>query len=135
MQAGINAKESARGEQHNSNVNSSEKKTLIRVLAMPRSQRDDYHPLSWEQQVVLMRLRTRYNRMHRTLKLVFSPICLCGQEDKTTEHFFFFTKMSPSQKYKRRCVACQHSTDDQTLRLQAGAGEDHLIYPPIGLIV
>ena len=49
MQAGINAKESARGEQHNSNVSFREKKTFIRVLAMPRSQRDDYHPLSREQ--------------------------------------------------------------------------------------
>ena len=34
---------------------------------------------------------------------------------------------------KRRCVACQHSPDDQTLRLQAGAGEDDVIHLPSGL--
>ena len=43
------------------------------------------------------------------------------------------TKMPPSQSYKRRCVACQHSPDDQTLRLQAGAGEDDVIHLPSGL--
>ena len=79
-----------RGEQHASNVSVSEKKTLIRVLTMPRSQRDDYHLLSLKQQVVLVRLRTRHNRlnnhMHGKLKLVPSPTCPCGQEDQTTEH-------------------------------------------------
>ena len=29
-------------------------------------------------------------------------------------------------------MACQHSPDDQTLRLQAGAGEDDFIHPPSG---
>ena len=43
------------------------------------------------------------------------------------------TKMPPSQSYKRRCVACQHSPDDQTLPLQAGAGEDDVIHLPSGL--
>ena len=43
------------------------------------------------------------------------------------------TKMPPSQSYKRRRVACQHSPDDQTLRLQAGAGEDDVIHLPSGL--
>ena len=38
------------------------------------------------------------------------------------------TQMPPSQCYKRRCVACQHSPDDQTLRLQTGAGEDDFIH-------
>ena len=40
------------------------------------------------------------------------------------------TKMPSSQRYKRRCVACQHFPDDQTLRLQAGAGEDDAIHLP-----
>ena len=35
--------------------------------------------------------------------------------------------------YKRRCVACQHSPDNQTLWLQAGAGEDDVIHLPSGL--
>ena len=43
------------------------------------------------------------------------------------------TKMPPSQSYKRRCVACQHSLDNQTLQLQAGAGEDDVIHLPSGL--
>ena len=34
---------------------------VIRTLTMPRSQRDDYHLLSREQQVVLARLRTGHN--------------------------------------------------------------------------
>ena len=38
--------------------------------------------------------------------------------------------MPPSQSYKRRCVACQHSPDDRTLRLQAEAGEDDVIRLP-----
>ena len=41
--------------------------------------------------------------------------------------------MSLSQSYKRRCVACQHFPNDQTLRLQAGAGEDDVIRLPSGL--
>ena len=41
--------------------------------------------------------------------------------------------MPPSQSYKRRRVACQHSPDDQTLRPQAGAGEDDVIHLPSSL--
>ena len=78
------------GEQHDNNVSFSEKKTLIRALTMPRSQRDDYHLLSREQQVVLVRLRTGHNRlnsrMHSRLKLAPSPTCPCGQADQTTDH-------------------------------------------------
>ena len=89
-QADIPAKEGARGEQHANNVSFSKKKTLIRELTMPRSQRDDYHLLSWKQQVILVRLRPGHNRlnnhMHRKLKLAPSPTCPCGQEEQTTEH-------------------------------------------------
>ena len=52
------AKQGARGEQHSNNVSFNEKKTLIKALTMPRAQRDDYHLLSREQQVVLVRLLT-----------------------------------------------------------------------------
>ena len=120
---------------HANNVSFSEKKTLIRALTMPRSQRDDYRLLSRKQQVILVRLRTGHNRlnshMHRILKLAPSPTCPCGQEDQTTEHVL--QKCPPSQSYKRRCVACRHFPDDQTLRLQAEAGEDDVIHLPSGL--
>ena len=43
------------------------------------------------------------NRLHRTLKLVSSPICLCGQEDKTAEHFFFLQRC-PLHKSTREDV-------------------------------
>ena len=72
-QENILAKEDARGEHLANNVSFSEKKTLVRVLTMPRSQRDDYHLLSRKQQVVLVRLRAGHNRlnshMHGKLKL------------------------------------------------------------------
>ena len=89
-QAGILTKEGATGEQHVNNVSFSEKKTLIRALTMPRSQRDDYHLLSRKQQVILVRLRTGHNRlishMLRKLKLAPSPTCPCGLEEQITEH-------------------------------------------------
>ena len=82
--ADILAKEGTRGEQHNK-VSFS-----IRALIMPRSLRDDYHLLSQEQQVVLVRLRTGHNRlnshMHHKPKLASSPTYPCGHEDQTTEH-------------------------------------------------
>ena len=89
-QVDILAKEGARGEQHANTVSFSEKKTLIRALSMPKLQRDDYHLLSWKQQVILVGLRTGHNRlnshMHCKLKLAPSPTCPCGQEEQTTEH-------------------------------------------------
>ena len=91
-QADIFGKEGARGEQRSNNVSFSKKKTPIRGLTMPRSQRDDYHLLSREQQVVLVRLRTGHNRLnsheHRKLKLASSPTFLCGQEDQTHSMFY-----------------------------------------------
>ena len=52
--------------------------------------RDDFHPATQEQQVVLMRLRTELNRlnscMHRELKLAPSPTCPWDQDDQDTEH-------------------------------------------------
>ena len=41
--------------------------------------------------------------------------------------------MPPLQSYKRRRVACQHFPDNQTLRLQTGAGENGIIHLPSGL--
>ena len=52
---------------------------------------------------------------------------------RRTNHRACSAKMPPLQSYKRRRVACQHFPDDQTLRLQAGAGEDDVIHLPSGL--
>ena len=104
-QVDILAKEGARGEQHADNVSFSEKKTLIRALTMPRSQRDDDHQLSRKQKVMLVRLRTGHNRlnnhMHSKLKLAPSPTCPCDQEEQTTEHFL---QICPLHKTTREDV-------------------------------
>ena len=52
---------------------------------------------------------------------------------KRKNHRARSTKMPPLQSYKRRHVACQHFPDNQTLRLQTGAGEDDIIHLPSGL--
>ena len=129
----IPAKEDARGEQHAKNVSFSEKKMSSERSQMPRSQRDDYHLLSWKHPVVLVRLCTGHNRlnshMHGKQAGILTNLPLWSRRPK---HRARTTKVPPSQSYKRRCVACQHSPDDQTLRLQAGAGED-VIRLPSGL--
>ena len=49
-----------------------------------------YHHLDRHGQVVLARLRSGHNKLnahiHRTLNIVPSPTCPCGEEDQTTEH-------------------------------------------------
>ena len=135
-QADILAKEGARGKQHANNVSFSEKKTLIRTLTMPRSQRDGYHLLSRKQQVVLVRLRTEHNRlnshMHRKLKLAPSPTCPCGQEEQTREHVL---QRCPLHKATREDVwpVSTSLTPKLDLLLQTGAGEDDIIHLPSGL--
>ena len=42
-------------------------------------------------------------------------------------------RVLPCSSLIARTVACQHFPDDQTLRLQAGAGEDDVIHLPSGL--
>ena len=56
--------------------------------------------------------------MHRKLNLVHLPLWSRRPNLRACS-----TKMPASQSYKRRRVACQHSPEDQTLQLQAGAGE------------
>ncbi|KAK7088755.1 hypothetical protein V1264_022638 [Littorina saxatilis] len=84
------AKEGAVEDQPENSVSFSEQKTIIKALMRPRTNRDDYHTLSREQQVKLIRLRTGHNRlnahMNRKFKLAPSPTCACGQEDQTAEH-------------------------------------------------
>ena len=62
------------------------------------------------------------SHIHLKLKLASSS--------RRLNHRACSTKMPPLQSYKRRCVACEHSPVDQTLWLQAGAGEGDFIYPP-----
>ena len=60
------------------------KRSLIRALHRQPKERDDYHLLSRDQQVILMRLRTGHNRLKKhlnRLKISASPVCPCGQED------------------------------------------------------
>ncbi|KAK7101835.1 hypothetical protein V1264_020159 [Littorina saxatilis] len=84
------AKEGAVEDQPENSVSFSEQKTIIKALMRPRTNRDDYHTMSREQQVNLIRLRTGHNRlnahMNRKFKLAPSPTCACGQEDQTAEH-------------------------------------------------
>ena len=130
------AKEGARGEHYVNNVSFSEKKTLIRALTKQKLQRDDYHLLSRKQQVILVRLCTGHNRlnshMHRKLKLA-PTLTNLPLWPRRADHGACFTKMPPLKSHKRRRVACQHFPDDQTLRLQTGAGEDDIIHLPSGL--
>ena len=84
------AKQGAQEDQPDNSVSYSEKKSLIRSLHRPHQERDDYHLLSREHQVILMRLRTGHNRlnahMNRKLKLAPTPSCPCGQEEQDTDH-------------------------------------------------
>ena len=51
---------------------------------------DDYHILTREEQVIILRLRTGHNRLNfhmcRKLKLAPSTACNCQQGDQTAEH-------------------------------------------------
>ena len=53
-------------------------------------EKDDYHQLRREEQVILLRLRSGHNRLNHhlatKLKLVPSPLCTCGAENQTAEH-------------------------------------------------
>ena len=53
-------------------------------------EKDDFHQLRREEQVILLRLRSGHNRLNHhmatKLKLVPSPLCSCGQENQTAEH-------------------------------------------------
>ena len=99
---------------------------------MPRSQRDDYHLLSREQQVVLVRLCNSRNRlnshMHHKLKLASSPTCLCQSVVKKTRPQSMFYKDASSTKLQEKMSNLSALPCNQTLQLQAGAGEDNFIY-------
>ena len=111
-------------------MSASVKRRLIRALTMPRSQRDDYHLLPRKQQVILVRLRTgQTEQSYARQTEAGTNLTLWSRR---TNHRARSTKMPPSKSYKRRRVASQHFPDDQTLRLQTGAGKDD-IHLPSGL--
>ena len=94
---------------------------------LQRTQRDDCHLFSSEQQVVLLKFHTGHIKvnsfMHRKLKL--GQVARVVKKTKSQSMFY---KDAPS--YKRRCVACQHSLEDQTLHLQTRLGEYSFINLP-----
>ena len=120
------AKEGARGEHHANNISFREKKTFIRALTIPRSQRDDYHLLSRKQQVVLMRLRTGHNRlnshMHGKQKLAQSPTCPVIKKTKLQSTFYKdapFTKLQEkmfglSTPLTTKLYGCKHGLQKTT---------------------
>jgi hypothetical protein len=62
----------------------------MKTMTKARTEKDDYHQLQREEQVVLLRLRSGHNRLNHhmatKLKLVPSPLCPCGLDNQTTEH-------------------------------------------------
>ncbi|KAK7098826.1 hypothetical protein V1264_003054 [Littorina saxatilis] len=64
-------------------------KTIIKNKRKTRAEKDDYHLLQREEQVVLLRLRTGHNRLNHhmatKLKLFPSPLCPCGK-NQTADH-------------------------------------------------
>ncbi|KAK7087559.1 hypothetical protein V1264_021593 [Littorina saxatilis] len=82
-------KEGASKEQFPSQLQYKEKKTIIKNKRKTRAEKDDYHLLQREEQVVLLRLRTGLNRLNHhmatKLKLVPYPLCPCGK-NQTAEH-------------------------------------------------
>jgi ribonuclease HI len=84
------AKQGTTKEQIESTLQYKEKKTMIKTKLKTRKERDDYHLLQREEQVLLLRLRSGHNRLNHhmatKLKLVPSPLCPCGKENQTAEH-------------------------------------------------
>ena len=84
------AKNGAADTQPEVNLTYHEKKTLIKTTFKGVTQRDDYHLLNREDQVILFRLRTGHNRlnhhMNKRFKLVPSAACICLEGDQTAEH-------------------------------------------------
>ena len=78
----------------------------------------------------------RHNRLnchlHWQLKLVPSPTCPSGPEDHATDQTLQRCPPPsfPPQGSMRRCVIRQHLDNNQTLQLQARAGQDQYIYHP-----
>ena len=84
------AKEGAKGIQIEQDMGYHEKKTIIKSNFRKSPGADDYHDLTREEQVILIRLRTGHNRLNfhmcKKLKMAPSTACNCQQGDQTVEH-------------------------------------------------
>ena len=84
------AKEGAKGVQIEEDLSYLEKRTIIKSNFKKSHKADDYHILTREEQVIILRLRTGHNRLNshmcRKLKLAPSTACNCQQGDQTAEH-------------------------------------------------
>ena len=94
-------KEGAAMTQHDNPITLAEKKTIIKHCFKTDEIHDNYHKLDRTGQVIILRLRTGHNRlnshMHKTIKLVQSPLCTCQIENQTADHILqdcpTFTKL------------------------------------------
>ena len=108
----------------------------LNYVQMISNKRDDYRLLSSEQQVVHVRLHTRKQTEQSCAPQTEADILTnLPLWSRRPNHRACSTKMPPSQSYKKRCVACQHSPDDQTIQLQAGAERTTSFISQAALIV
>ena len=84
------AKKGATLTQHDNPITFAEKKRIIKHSFKTKKIHDNYHKLDRAGQVIILRLRTGHNRlnshMHKTMKLVQSPLCTCQTENQTADH-------------------------------------------------
>ena len=84
------AKKGAAITQHDNPITLAEKKTITRHSFKTKKIHDNYHKLDRAGQVIILRLRTGHNRlnshMHKTMKLVQSPLCTCQTENQSADH-------------------------------------------------
>ena len=109
-----------------------ENKTLTRAALRQHTGMDDFHFLDRWQQVVVMRLRTGYNRlnahMFRKMKLAPPPTCNCSLGDQTVGHNILQRCPLLQTARPKNYVANSSPATHQTLRQQGGTGEDGHIH-------
>ena len=84
------AKKGATMTQHDNLITLAEKKTILKHSFKTKNIHDNYHKLDRAGQVIILCFHTGHNRlnshMHKTMKLVQSPICTCQTENQTADH-------------------------------------------------
>ena len=84
------AKKGAAMTQHDNPITLAEKKTIIKHSFKTKKIHDNYHKLDRAGQVIILRPSTGHNRlnsnMHKTMKLVQSPLCTCQTKNQTADH-------------------------------------------------
>ena len=106
--------------------------TIIKTKMKTRAEKDDYHLLQREEQVVLLRLRTGHNRLNHhmatKLKLVPSPLCPCGK-NQTAEHIL---QACPYHSALRDTIWPEEtSATKEAIRPQRRLGEDSTFCPAV----